>query len=102
VHLIKTDVSRKLSPPSSGRLFRNMHRMLVSANIVPRSPILETQMMKVIHSSETSVLTRATRHYIPAGSFLPSQDVITNLDSDLDYKFFEERHFTGCYAMWLL
>jgi hypothetical protein len=32
------------------------------ANAVPSSPILVTLMMEALHSSETSVVTRATRH----------------------------------------
>jgi hypothetical protein len=34
-------------------------------SVVPSSPILVTMMMEAIRSSETSVLTKATRHYIP-------------------------------------
>jgi hypothetical protein len=36
-----------------------------SANVVPSSPILVTLIMKALHSSETSVLTRATQRNIP-------------------------------------
>jgi hypothetical protein len=39
-------------------------RLLVTLNIVASSPILTTLMSVVILSSETSVLTRATRHNI--------------------------------------
>jgi hypothetical protein len=35
-------------------------RLLVMANVVPSSPILVTLIMEALHSSETSVLTRAT------------------------------------------
>jgi hypothetical protein len=40
-------------------------RLLVTANVVSSSPILVTLMMAVLRSSETSGLTRATRHHIP-------------------------------------
>jgi hypothetical protein len=39
--------------------------LLVTANIVPSSPILVTLMMEAIRSSEYSVLTTATRRQIP-------------------------------------
>jgi hypothetical protein len=40
-------------------------RLLVTANVLPTSPILVTLMMQVVRSSETSVLPRATRRNIP-------------------------------------
>jgi hypothetical protein len=40
-------------------------RLLVTANVVPRSPILVILMMEALRSSEMSVLTRATWRNIP-------------------------------------
>jgi hypothetical protein len=43
---------------------RNLHLLLVTANVVPSSPILVTLMKEALRSSETSVLTTATRRNI--------------------------------------
>jgi hypothetical protein len=45
-------------------------RFLVKANVVPSSPILVTPIMEELCSSETSVLTRATRRNIPEDAIL--------------------------------
>jgi hypothetical protein len=49
-----------------------VRRLLVTANVVPSSPILVTQMMEALSYSEPSILTRATWRNVPEDAILHS------------------------------
>jgi hypothetical protein len=48
--------------------------LLVTANVIPRGPILVTLMMEAIHSSETSFFTRVTPRNMPEDGIPDSED----------------------------
>jgi hypothetical protein len=70
VALVRTDVSEE-SIADIIRVTRiSVLRLLITANVLPSSPILLSLMIEAIRSSETLVLTRDIRRNVPGDGIL--------------------------------
>jgi hypothetical protein len=92
VVLVKTDVSEELSASfirvtRIGELGttlaitsnRRTLRLLVTASVVPSSPILVTLMMEALSSAETSVFLHSVRRLLVTVSIVPSSPILVTL-----------------------
>jgi hypothetical protein len=79
------------SVPNTKLVFlRSVRRLLVTASVVPSSPILVTLMKEAQISSKTSVLTGATRPNIPEDAILQSWSLIP--EKEYGFSFVHSVH----------
>jgi hypothetical protein len=109
VALVRTDVSEELSasfirvtrigqPTHAAVFLRSVSRLLVTASVVPSSPILVTLLKEVLRSSETYFLIRFTRRNIPEDAILDFTHLCSSLRALHDVTTRELPQF----YMWIL
>jgi hypothetical protein len=68
--LVRTDISEERIASIIGVTRIGWLYLIVTANVIPSSPILVALMLELLRSSETSVITRVIRRHIPKDGIL--------------------------------
>jgi hypothetical protein len=85
-------IGTKLAVTSNLIFLRSVRRLLVTASVVPSSPILVTLIKEALSSSEMSVLIRATLRNIPEDTILFTLQLVHGSPKQSFLPVFESFH----------
>jgi hypothetical protein len=80
------ELGTTLAVTSNRRMLRSMRQLLVTATVVPCSPILVTLMKEATCSSKMSVLTKATWRNIPEDTILEILNVTVQEENYVSFS----------------